>query len=204
MPLRALTLMCLLVLPGLRCAEATYVEPDVPGADDAGEKLDVDPGEDAVVKDDVKVPPVDLGEGADAVNGEDALVGDDAGDDAGDLDASTVDVDAVDAVAQDVGSPDVVIIDAGPPDTGVRDTGVVDTGPPDTGVRDTGVVDTGVVDTGVPDTGPTYPPIVCPLLGTPIPITCRSRNGLPPCCGIGGACFCEQASPFGPLCLPCN
>jgi hypothetical protein len=64
-----------------------------------------------------------------------------------------------------------------------------------TSVRDTGVV---------VDTGGTYPPILCPLLGTPIPVTCRSRNGLPPCCGLGGICFCEQSSPFGPLCLPCN
>lgn len=200
MPLRAVLLMCLLVLPGLRCAEATYVEDDVPGANDGGEKLDVDPGDDVVTKDDVKTPPVDLGEEPDVVTGDDVqVVEDTAVIDVEAVDAAVLDVEGVDAVAADVVAPDVVIVDAGPPDTGVRDTGAVDTGPPDTGVRDTGVVDTGVTDTG-----PTYPPIVCPLLGTPIPITCRSRNGLPPCCGIGGACFCEQSSPFGPLCLPCN
>ncbi|MBU6213187.1 MAG: hypothetical protein KGP01_01870, partial [Actinomycetales bacterium] len=112
-------------------------------------------------------------------------------DDARDLDASL-----------DTGVVDTGAVDTGAVDTGVVDTGVVDTGPRDTGVVDTGPRDTGPVDTGPVDSGPPAM-ILCPLLGTPIPITCRSRGGLPACCGPGGICFCEQRTPLGPFCVPC-
>jgi hypothetical protein len=193
---RLLLLTLLLALPGLQCAEATYDEGDVPGVGDGGKKDDAAPSDDLGEKD-ASIPTEDLGGGDDVVApSSDVVMSDDLGVDAG----IESDVVGVDVVVADSGSPDVGAID-----TGVIDTGVVDTGVRDTGVVDTGVVDTGVVDTGVVvDTGTTFPPILCPLLGTPIPITCRSRNGLRPCCGIGGACFCEQSSPFGPLCLPCS
>jgi hypothetical protein len=193
---RLLLLTLLLALPGLQCAEATYDEGDVPGVGDGSKKDDAAPTEDLGEKD-ASIPTEDLGGGDDVVAPDpDVVASEDLGVDAG----TESDVGSIDVVTVDSGAPDVGGQDTGVIDTGVRDTGVIDTG-----VRDTGPVDTGPVDTGVVvDTGGTFPPILCPLLGTPIPITCRSRNGLRPCCGIGGACFCEQVSPFGPLCLPCS
>ena len=194
---RLLLLTLLLALPGLQCAEATYDEGDVPVVGDGSKKDDAAPSEDLGEKD-ASIPTEDLGGGDDVVvPTSDVVMSDDLGVDAG----TESDVVGVDVVVADSGSPDVGVIDTGVIDTGVIDTGVIDTGVIDTGVRDTGVV----VDTGVAvDTGGMIPPILCPLLGTPIPITCRSRNGLPPCCGPGGICFCQQSSPFGPLCLPCS
>ena len=200
-----LLLAVLLAVSAHGCAEATYVEPEGGAVDEA------------ILEKDVKVTPEDAGEEADAAVPED-LGGDLDGatqHDGGNIDAGAGDsavapdtVVDIDAGAPDAGPIDTGIIDTGPIDTGVIDTGVIDTGPVDTGPRDTGPVDTGPRDTGPVDTGPVdtgvVPEIFCPLLGTPIPIRCRGRNGQRPCCGIGGACFCEQASPFGPLCLPCN
>lgn len=205
MHLRPSLIFVLLALGVGGCAEGQFVD------NDGG-----DPTEDAGDKD-VKLVE-DTGEEADAaLPGEDVIVGDGGGDmDAGadgggDMDASAPDV----VLPEDRPEPiDTGVVDTGVIDTGVTDTGVIDTGPVDTGVIDTGVrdtgpvdtgpVDTGPVDTGVVDSGPTYPPILCPLLGTPIPVTCRSRNNLPPCCGPGGICFCEQRTPIGNFCLPCS
>lgn len=198
---RLLLLTLLLALPGLQCAEATYDEGDVPGVGDGSKKDDAAPVEDLGDKD-AAVPTEDLGGGEDIVTPTpDVVASEDLGVDAGtEGDAVSIDTGALDSGSPDVGGQDTGVID-----TGVVDTGVVDSGVVDTGVRDTGPVDTGPIDTGVvPDTGTTYPPILCPLLGTPIPITCRSRDGLPPCCGPAGICFCQQSSPFGPLCLPCS
>lgn len=207
MRLRASSLFVLAALAS-GCAEGQYVEDDASGLGDLGDKdakfVEELPEEDAKIPGEDAVAPEDVPVEVDTGVGDDASVA---------MDATTTDVVTSEdrPVVMDTGPVDTGVVDTGPVDTGVRDagpmdTGPVDTGPVDTGVRDTGPVDTGPVDTGVivTDTGPSYPPILCPLLGTPIPVTCRSRNGLPPCCGPGGICFCENRTPIGNFCLPCN